>query len=492
MLGRGCLHLVKTLAAIFQFKAARFEQVYLKSQPGNSLCEHQPGNSCSDDAKTPAGWNYRLNRVKVEVHATGEDSKPLDSIYRGGGFTESGRTDALESERIQATIYWGWMRLLHVVRTLNPELGGPTESVRMFVRAHQQAGNEVEVATLDGPADGPACDAYQSLVNCPVHACGPGRANYYYSPKLDTWLQANRMRFDGAIVNGVWQYHGVAARRALAGRKPYVVFAHGMLDPYFRRKFPLKHLKKLAYWVLHESRNLNHSQAVCFTSDEEKRVAAEGFPFCRFRRVVVPYGTMGPSGDPDALKRAFFEVAPEVDGNRYLLFLGRIHPKKGCDLLLEAFARAAAPELHLVMAGPDETGWGAELRAEAERVGIAKRVVWTGMLRGDAKWGAFYGAEAFVLPSHQENFGIAVADALACGTIPLVSDKVNIAPDVTGDDAGLMEPDTLEGTVRLLKRFQSLSEERKKQMRALALQCYSRRYALGNSAQEVYKALGLY
>ena len=383
------------------------------------------------------------------------------------------------------------MRLLHVVHTLNPDRGGPSESVRMFVRAHQRAGNEVEVATLDGAADGPASDTYQSLVSCPVHPCGPGKTNYGYSPRLDAWLKANYQRFDGVIVNGVWQYHGVAARRALAGRKPYVVFAHGMLDPYFKDRYPLKHLKKLIYWTLHEHRNLNSAQAVCFTSEEEKRVAAEGFPFRRFRGVVVPYGTMGPEGDPETLKQVFFEQWPAVQGKKYLLYLGRIHPKKGCDLLLQAFAQVAEPELQLVMAGPDETGWSTELRAMAERLGIANRIAWTGMLRGAAKWGAFYAAQAFILPSHQENFGIAVADALACGTIPLISDKVNIAPDVAADGAGLMESDDLPGAIRLIERFQALSPGERAAMRTNALACYQRRYALGNAAQEVYKALGL-
>lgn len=383
------------------------------------------------------------------------------------------------------------MRLLHVVHTLNPDRGGPSESVRMFVRAHQRAGNEVEVATLDGVTDGPAGDGYQGLPGCPVHPCGPGKTNYGYSPRLDAWLKANYQRFDGVIVNGVWQYHGVAARRALAGRKRYVVFAHGMLDPYFKDRYPLKHVKKLIYWTLHEHRNLNSAQAVCFTSEEEKRVAAEGFPFRGFHRVVVPYGTMGPEGDPEALKQAFFEQWPALQRQKYLLYLGRIHPKKGCDLLLEAFAKTAAPELQLVMAGPDETGWSTELKTQAARLGIAERVTWTGMVRGAAKWGAFYAAQAFILPSHQENFGIAVADALACGTIPLISDKVNIAPDVAADGAGLMESDDLQGTIRLIERFQALSPAKRTVMRQSALVCYQQRYALGNAAQEVYKALGL-
>ena len=383
------------------------------------------------------------------------------------------------------------MRLLHVIHTLNPDHGGPSESVRMFAMAHQRAGNQVELATLDGPTDGPAGDGYTSLIDCPVHPCGPGAGNYGYSPRLVPWLSANYERFDGVIVNGVWQYHGVAVRSALSGRKPYVVFAHGMLDPYFRNRYPLKHLKKLIYWLLHERRNLEQAKAVCFTSEEEKRVAADGFPFRRFQGVVIPYGTMGPSGDPEKLKQTFLDSWPELRGAEYLLFLGRIHPKKGCDLLLEAFARVVPPPARLVMAGPDEAGWGQQLREQAAQLGIADRITWTGMLRGDQKWGALYGAEAFVLPSHQENFGIAVADALACGLIALISDKVNIAPDVAGDGAGIAASDTLDGTMHLLEAFQAMSPNARRTMRAKALKCYQTRYALGNSAQEVYRALGL-
>src|SRR5208283_1348125 len=164
------------------------------------------------------------------------------------------------------------MRLLHMVHTLDPVRGGPSESVRMFVLAHQRAGNVVEIATLDGPGS-----PHEKRVNCQGHPCGPGRTNYGYAPRLEDWLRANYARFDGVIVNGVWQFHGVVARRVLAGRKPYVVFAHGMLDPWFMRRYPLKHLKKLPYWLLMERRNLNRAQAVCFTSQEEKRIAGKGF-----------------------------------------------------------------------------------------------------------------------------------------------------------------------------------------------------------------------
>ena len=379
------------------------------------------------------------------------------------------------------------MRILHVTRTLNPDFGGPPDSVRMFCAAHLRAGNEVEVTSLDAPEA-----EWSKIPGVEVHAFGPCKPNYFYEPRLEPWLRANCERFDGVIVNGIWQYHSLAARRAIAGRRPYVVFSHGMLDPYFKDRYPLKHLKKLVYWTLFERQTLNRARAVLFTSAEEKRIAAEGFPFRNFRGVVIPYGTMGPpDGDPVAMREAFLRACPGVRGKEYLLYLSRIHPKKGCDLLIEAFARVATEDTHLVMAGPDETNWRAELEALAQRLGVSERIHWTGNVRGDVKWGAFYGAKAFILPSHQENFGIAVADALACGVVPLISDKVNIAPDVAADGAGMMESDTLEGTIRLIERFQALTPAERDAMRANGLDCYQRRYALRTAAQEVYKALGL-
>jgi glycosyltransferase involved in cell wall biosynthesis len=209
----------------------------------------------------------------------------------------------------------------------------------------------------------------------------------------------------------------------------------------------------------------------------------------RWNPYVVPYGASGPVGDPEIQKQAFFERCPTVKGKRYLLFLGRIHRKKGCDLLIEAFARVAAedPSLDLVMAGPDQQSWSAKLQDMAATAGIADRVHWPGMVTGDAKWGAFYGSEAFILPSHQENFGIAVAEALACGRPVLLADKVNIAEEIAEDRAGLMELDTPEGTLQLLKRWIGMSEQEKKDMGERAFQCFHTRYDMKENAKAIIR-----
>lgn len=281
------------------------------------------------------------------------------------------------------------------------------------------------------------------------------------------WLRANLKNYDIVIVNGLWNYATFAARRALVGsRTPYVVFPHGMLDPWFSKAYPLKALLKQIFWWFCEGPLLNNAGAVLFTTEDERTVAKDAFWPYRLQGKVASYGTADVSGDVRSQIAAFQGAVPQVASRKYLLYLSRIHKKKGCDLLVEAFAEAvrAGADFDLVMAGPDQSGWVKELSVRAEKLGVADRIHWPGMLKGDVKWGAFHGAEGFVLPSHQENFGIAVAEAMACANPVLISDKVNIWREVADVGGGLVEPDTLAGTSRLLSGFMALDEAMRKRM----------------------------
>jgi glycosyltransferase involved in cell wall biosynthesis len=376
------------------------------------------------------------------------------------------------------------MRILHIIGTLSPEAGGPTESVRVLM-SYGPIGYTGEVVTLDDPAA-----PFLKDVNFPVHALGPTSTKYGFNAKLLPWLKENRSRFDGVVVNGLWQYCGFAAWRALTGNTPYVVFTHGMLDPYFKHAFPLKHFKKWLYWLPAEYRILRDAYRVLFTSTAEKRLAEQSFWLHQWNPYVVPYGASGPpTAAPRSLEEAFYTKCPEVRGKRFLLFLGRIHKKKGCDLLIQAFSKIAPedPELNLVMAGPDSQLWSKDLAEMAHKAGIASRVHWPGMLTGSAKWGAFYASEAFVLPSHQENFGIAVAEALGCGRPVLLADKVNIAEDIAVDGGGLMELDTPNGTLQLLRRWIAMTPEERRVMGERAKECFHRRYDMRENAKAIIR-----
>lgn len=375
------------------------------------------------------------------------------------------------------------LHVLHVIARLAPSEGGPPEMMRNLAANYQAIGDTLEVATLDDPAA-------PYLAHCAflVHALGPGRSTYGLSRRLLRWLRANASRFDLIVINNVWLFPAVAAWLAAKGaRVPYAVFTHGALDVFFKKRYPLKHLKKLLYWPL-QYQILKSASAVLFTSELERELALASFKPNGWTSVVVPYGTNRPDGDPEVQRNAFYEVVPQARGRRLLLFLGRIHEKKGCDMLVQAFAQVAVAhqDVDLVIAGPDQMGLQAKLKKQAMSAGIASRVFWPGMLSGAAKYGAFRAAEAFVLPSHQENFGIAVAEALACGTPVLISDQVNICQQIQDSGVGLVEPDTPEGTLRLLKGWLMMPASQRTSMAAAAESVFQQRFSLRRSAEFIH------
>lgn len=373
------------------------------------------------------------------------------------------------------------MRILHIIGTLNPESGGPAASVAALNKFHAQ-GSVNEVVTLDDPQE-----TFLRELDFRITALGPTKIKYGYNRALVPWLRMNGDRFDGVIVHGLWQYCGYAARKVFGGNKPYMVFAHGMLDPYFKRKFPLKHLKKWLYWAAFEYWVLRDAYRVLFTCAEEERLATQSFWLHQWKEHVVSLGASIPDGDAEDRRLAFLSRFPQLRGRRYLLFLGRIDRKKGCDLLVRAFVKAATldPELDLVMGGPDVKSWRGELEELLRAAGLSSRVHWTGMLSGDEKWGAFLCSEVFILASHQENFGIAVTEALACGKAVLLSDKVNIAPDIAAAGAGLMAPDTEAGTLQLLSTWIAMSPERRRAMELKAGQLFETRYDMRTHARDI-------
>lgn len=379
------------------------------------------------------------------------------------------------------------MKLLHVITTVNPAFGGPIEGLRQLAEVLVQKGHTVEVASLDAPDE-----SWVAECPIPVHAMGPVNSTYGYSPYLVPWLRENASHYDFVVARGIWQYGSFATWRALRGSStPYLVFTHGMLDPWFKHTYPLKHLKKSLYWPWAEYRVLRDAAGVCFTCEEERLLARQSFRPYKCQEFVVSYGTAGATGESDLQKQLFLEKFPHLKGKRIFLFLSRIHVKKGCDLLIEAFAQVAAHDqtLHLVMAGPDKTNLRPQLEAQAERLGVASRITWAGMLSGDLKWGAFHTAEVFALPSHQENFGIAVAEALSCGTPVLISNKVNIWREIEKDGAGFVDEDSTKGAVRVLERWLQTSSEEKNRMRQQARDCFLNRFEINEAADSFLRVL---
>lgn len=383
------------------------------------------------------------------------------------------------------------MRILDIICTTDAESGGPIEAVVRISQVLTTDGHSSTVVSLE-PQEIASRRAYRGPVAAVGVGAGIGR--YRFNTALDRWLREHAHEFDVAIVHGVWNYSSVGTWRALRRhRLPYFIFTHGMLDPWFQEHYPIKHWAKQAFWSLFEGRVLRDAHAVLFTCEEERLRARNAFRGFSYREQVVPYGTSAPQGDPATQKAAFLAAFPALRGRKYLLYISRVHPKKGCNLLIEALAQLQSelpPDLDLVMAGPDQMGWTPELQTLARSLGVTSRIHWTGMLKGDLKWGAIRAAEAMILPSHQENFGFVVAEAMACSTIVLISDKVNIWREVVAANAGLVEPDTLAGTRNLIRRFLALSADERQAMSVSARAGFERHFNIESTARAFAEIIG--
>ncbi|MFW5746487.1 MAG: glycosyltransferase [Nanoarchaeota archaeon] len=379
-------------------------------------------------------------------------------------------------------------RLLRVILSFSPEYGGPVAAIKNIEPYLNRHGWYSEILSMDPP------DCVEQNSEIRVHAQGHGWSRYGFSLKLWHWLEKNISKYDAVSIHGFWRFCGPATRAAcLKHGVPFVVYSHGMLDPWFKHAYPFKHIQKLLAWKLAEHGVVRDASALLFTSEEERKVSAITFEPYRARGHVIPYGTgMPPSSDDDKARqrKSFLDTFPETEGKKLILFLGRIHQKKGCDLLLRAWKKFAKDNYALIMAGSasdDQQEYMSSLRRIASRT--EQTVVWTGMLQGDLKWGAFRLADAFILPSHQENFGVAVAEALACGVPCLISDKVNIHDIISANEVGLVQPDTQAGTDELISQWMRCSNARKASMRAKCTDVFMEHFAIEKSAEALVSML---
>ncbi len=387
------------------------------------------------------------------------------------------------------------MNILRVIPSMNPIGGGPCQGIRNSVPELESFGVSNEVVCLDDP-NAP----YLGKDSFTIHAIGASKTPLKYNKALIPWLLANFQRFDVVVIHGLWLYHSYATIKAMRYyRKNNVhspkvfVMPHGMLDPYFQmaKERKIKAWRNSVYWKLFENKAVNQADGVLFTCKEELVLARTTFPnYTPKREINVGYGIQEPPKYAKKMCQAFVEKVPQWNKQPFLVFLSRIHPKKGIDLLIKAYLklekeRGQLPQL--VIAGPGlEHAYGQKMQ---ELAASSSNIVFHGMLSGDAKWGAFYESEAFVLPSHQENFGIAVVEALACGKPVLISDKVNIWREIAQGNGGIVTSDTEQATYEMLREWLTLTRKEKEKMSESALVVYHNNFTIQRAAKQFAKGI---
>ena len=380
------------------------------------------------------------------------------------------------------------MRIVHVIATLAAEEGGPSRAVLDMAMAMAQRGHEVSIQTTDyGDAPVDVTAATGLGVKIDIHPVGVPR-RWKRSTALRAALERDLPKADVVHLHSLYLYHCLVTEQICRqARVPYILRPHGTLDPFLQQRH---RSRKALVGALFQNRVTDNAAGLHFTAQEEQTLAR---PYARGQKgfvVPLPLDPAEFAALPPATR--FAELYPETAGRRVVLFMSRLNFKKGLDLLVEAFGRVAAeqPDLHLVIAGPDD-GMRAAVETWVSEAGLDQRVTLPGMLRGEARLAALAAAELSVLPSYSENFGYAVVEAMACGLPVLISNNVNIWREVQAADAGLVceaSVDALTQSLRQSLHDATQNQDRGAKGKALVERLFSPA-AVGAQLEEMYEAV---
>lgn len=381
------------------------------------------------------------------------------------------------------------MRVLHIIPSLSPKLGGPTEVALNLARSLQELNLDTEILTTnDNEEDLLDVPLFQKVTyqGVPVRFF-PRTARlktFIPSLSLTRWLAHHVTDYDILDHHYLFSYvPTIAAILARWQNVPYTVRTMGQLTPWALAQ---SRLRKQVYSTLLERQNLNHAAAIhCTSQGEAEDVERFGI---NTRKLVLPLGVNLPQPIPDAgLKlRQHYNIDADTP---IILFLSRLHYKKRPELLIASLASLMAQNhtVHLLLAGSGEADYIATLKEQVASLGLQKQVTFTGFVAGEEKNLVLQGSDLFALPSYSENFGIAVAEAMAAQLPVIITPEVQIAPDIKQAEAGIIiqgEQDSLTTAVGHLLNYPQYRQKLGKN----ALKLAQTRYSWGAIAQELAQA----
>ena len=349
------------------------------------------------------------------------------------------------------------MKVLHVIPSIATIRGGPSQAVLEMVRALNNLNIEVEIATtndngtelLSVPLG--KCTDYQQVpvwffprFSPPIHSL----REFGFSNKLTIWLWQNIRNYDLLHIHGIFSYSSTIAMAIARLRKvPYIIRPFGMLCKWSLQQ---KAIKKKIYLKLIEKANLNHSQGIHFTSLAEQKEAFElNLTPSSF---VLPLGISIPSMILDARQQLQQHFNLPVD-EPIILFLSRLHPKKGLDYLIPALNKLSNYRFTFILAGSGDPDYENEVKSLTISNNIEDKTIFTGFVKGEFKDLLMQGADIFVLTSHSENFGISVLESLGAGVPVIVTPGVALSDIVEKQHLGYVTELNVEAISITLQQF---------------------------------------
>lgn len=355
-------------------------------------------------------------------------------------------------------------KILRIIESADPKKGGPIFGLLESTKILRARGYSVDIITLDSPAE-----AFLNSVELKnIIALGPNHTKLAYTPNLKNWLSKNVSNYDLATIHGVWQWNSLGSYKQLNKYNvPYVIFPHGSLDVWDSNLRKVSWILKKIYFKFFESKVLNNSSAILFTSSDELKNSTINFNLPINKCRIIKYGVPSLTLDED---NRLINIDKK---NSYLLFLSRIHKKKGVERLLQAFSESKLKQNYkLKIAGTGDYNYIDSLRLLVSNLNLDNKVEFVGHVSGDLKRKVLEDAALFILPSYQENFGLAVAESLSLATPVAISNNVNIWQGVEKHNAGYVYNNSTADLITTLNDFYDLSRADYTEMCCNARSCF--------------------
>jgi len=386
------------------------------------------------------------------------------------------------------------LRILHVLRASDSDAGRSIRAVCELSAAQIRLGHHIELVALGGTPG-----QWMEGLAVPIHRLPDGRGTLRINSPLNRWIMGRAGAFDCIIVHGIWDFCSLGTWRALRDSTvPFFVFTHGMLDPWFKHRRPLRHFVRWFYWLSAGYPILRDAHAVFFLSDDERFRARDTFWLYDCHEFVVRQGVMGiPQGLAESCAETFLSGRPELRGKRLFTVFADPNSIEGLRAVMEAIESLSQRgawdirQMRLVIACSDIRAVKDRVESDPSHRAAGASLHWTGPLTDAETWGALRASEVFLRPSSYEICCGRVADALSAGTPVLVATGLAIWKDIVNDGAGLADESTAEGCMRVLEKWMGLPHPDKVAMRARARQCFEERYTHDGAARTLISAIYL-
>ena len=390
------------------------------------------------------------------------------------------------------------MKVLHVIPSVAAVRGGPSKAVIEMVKSLREANCEVEIATTDDNGEillDVSLNRLHEYQGVPVRFFARFSPNVHvvrefaFSSDLTRWLWQHLQEYDLVHVHAIFSYPSTVAMAIARLRNiPYIVRPLGQLCQWSLQQSAAK---KSLYLNVIERKNINQSASLHLTSNAEKQEIEQLNLKCK--NFVIPHGLAIPGIIPNAsqLLREYFQLSSKEP---IILFLSRIHPKKGLEYLIQALAQIKDKKFTLIIAGNGDSDYEAQINSCLHDYGLEDFSLMTGFVEGELKQLLLQGANLFVLTSYSENFGVAVLEALAAGTPALVTPGVALAQEIEQNDLGYVVPQEPTAIAEAIDKHLELPESERKKLSQKARQFVLDNYSWEQIAQQlltVYSVLGI-